>query len=132
MKKLLLTLLDLAFSINSAFSAETSSCLIKDQTSPHILDYVNNNTIILNNIRRELSKSSNTGSIVVQNWNKATSSIIRVYNSFFDFENYISYFDYYVRFPMMNDVPYSIKRDYDILKREYEKIEKYYKDLVKS
>jgi hypothetical protein len=41
-----------------------------------------------------------------------------MYNKILNWDNYNSYFDYYVIFPLSNDVTMEVKRDYSSLENE--------------
>ncbi|MCP4523749.1 MAG: hypothetical protein GY828_06060, partial [Candidatus Gracilibacteria bacterium] len=57
---------------------------------------------------------------------------VRIYNEAFDFNGYYSYFKYYAVFPISNEVPYEVKRDYRILENENKGLKKYVENIVKT
>ena len=120
------------------------ACLIKDKSAPALLEYIENNRIVIKNITNEIVKSKNSAEQKKLSWyskwkkdtaedfnNKAeeTSSI---FNEIFNFRWYYSYFNYYVIYPIFNEIPYQVKRDYRLLDNEWKWMTNYLKQINKN
>lgn len=136
MKKLFLTFFVLLISSNQVLA---SGCLIKDKSAPVLLEYIKNNRLVIKNITWELSKNNNTNSSSkTVSWNiwkeyeNIKSSWLKIYNEIFNFDSYYSYFNYFAIFPIKNEVPLEVKRDYNILLNEWNWIKSYLESILKS
>jgi len=137
MKKIILTLFVLILNINYTYAGE---CLIKNKTSPSLLEYIENNRNVIKKITTQTIKESNKKNEETKTitWNVKNEfstlkyDAIRIYNEAFDFNWYYSYFKYYAVFPISNEVPYEVKRDYRILENENKWLKKYIENIVKS
>ncbi len=152
MKKTIITLILLSL-YPSTFAAW--ACLIKDQTAPIIVDYIKNNRVIIKNITKDIVKNANKKDdekikeqeaaktsfdkkvLNIKNkfkdaWEKLTNEwneISSIFNDIFNFTGYHSYFKYYVNFPLFNEVPFQVKRDYAKLDKENKWLVEYIKKI---
>lgn len=115
------------------------ACLIKDKSAQALLDYVKNNRAIIKNISKwtnnnnnnELSKSNNNWFIedTKDSINKWYSNVkrksIEIFNDMFRYEWFYSYFRYFAYYPITREVPFEVKRDYQILDNEYNSLKDY-------
>ncbi len=123
-KRIIITLLIfLSFNINLSF-AEDWACNIWDSTAEVLSNYIKNNQTIIQNITNEISSSN----VNQESSNKFT----RLYNNIINWTWYKSYFNYYVVFPLTNDIPIEVQRDYNILDNEWKWLEKYLKTISKK
>lgn len=135
MKKIFITFLFFIISINITYAGE---CLIKDSSSPALLEYIKNNRKVVSEITKQIvsdykwDKKETIKWNVVNEFSKLQWDIIRIYNEAFDFEWYQSYFKYYAVFPISNEIPYEIKRDYKILEFENKWLRDYLENIVKN
>lgn len=145
MKKILLiTFIIWIMLPNYSFAAW--ACLIKDKSAQVLLDYVKENRIVIKNLTKEISKKKtekieeNNNILWFQNniektWEKIKNSsneIVTMFNDFFTFNSYYSYFTFYAIFPITNEVPYQVMRDYKILENEYNWLTLYTKKINKK
>lgn len=124
MKKIILTFLVLLISIsyNQTYANE-SACKIKNKSSEALLDYISNNRAVVRNITTQISLNTQNKTLswnFTNEYDRKKWSILRVYNQAFDFNWYFSYFKYYAVYPISNEVPYEVKRDYSLLEKEWE------------
>lgn len=117
----------ISISLNSTY-ANNSACKIKDSTDENIINYIDNNREVIKLITDEIingSVSDEERSVknnLKKNYEQIKWPIIRIYNEAFDFSWYFSYFKYYAVYPISNEVPYEVKRDYNLLEKESEGI----------
>lgn len=134
MKKIILTFFVLLVSYNQVLA---SGCLIKDKSAPVLFEYLQNNRDVIKNITWEISKTS-TNNEKSLSWNisneyeKVKSSWLKIYNEIFNFDSYYSYFNYFAVFPIKNEIPIEIKRDYNILLNEWNWIKSYLETVLKT
>lgn len=112
-------------------------CKIKDWPAPSLDNYLNNLRKIIWNISKEISiinnKSSNEKkSWIKQDMNYVRSRVIQTYNKMLDWWWYYSYFDFYVMYSMENEYVEEIWRDYSLLEKEGNWLDKYFKYLSKK
>jgi hypothetical protein len=130
MKKKLITLSILIICIwyQPARAAET--CLIEDSPAPALLEYIQNNRKVVQNITKQVSaqaaKREKTNII------NDGRNIARLFNKLISWDGYFSYFDYYIIFPLSNDVAYEVKRDHRMLEGEETWLNKYLKSITKN
>lgn len=115
------------------------SCLIKSKSAQVLLDFVNNNRQVIKNVSAWIATANNepieaeTGILKTQqaknNIRKWKNESISIYNDMFRFSWFYSYFDYNAVFPISNEVPYEVKRDYKLLDKENDGITQYIKKL---
>lgn len=155
MKKIILFILLISF---PTYSYAAWACPIKDQTAQALLDYINDNRKIIKNITDEIVKEKNNISKKVtedkkkekseldkQIWwikdqlNKkvdevknAGNELVSIFNEMFNFNWYISYFKFFVSFPIFEEVPREFMRDYRLLKNENDWMLAYLKKLDKN
>lgn len=134
MRKIFITFFIFILSINIVSAGD---CTIKDKTSPSLLEYIKNNRTVIKNIWNELldSKDNWENSLkkeADEEYDKVKSSSLKIYNQIFNFDWYYSYFKYFAVFPISNEVPYQVKRDYRLLSSESEWIKFYLNNIVKS
>ena len=103
----------------------SADCLIKDKSANSLSKYIDNNRKIITNITKwisnsDIKRSSNTKNHILNNLNKLIT-----------WDNYGSYFDYYVIFPISNDISKEVWRDYYLLENEWEWLTNYLNKIVK-
>lgn len=101
----------------------TGDCLILNTTSPVITKYLENNRKVIRNITNEITSSNEKPDLNLKN--KSLAMI----NNLISLEWYISYFEYYVSFPISNDISNEVKRDYRLLESEWEWLNSYLKTI---
>lgn len=67
--------------------------------------------------------------IVWKDLSKAKNETVSIFNQMFNYTWFYSYFRYYTVFPISNEVPYQVKRDYKILDNESKWIVEYIKKM---
>ena len=152
MKKILITLI-LLLSYSASYAAWT--CLIKSKTAPFLSDYIKNNRTVVKNITSAIVKDANkkddekikeqnaaktkfdkqvlniknkfkdAWQKLINEWNEISS----IFNEIFNFTWYYSYFKYYVNYPLFNEVPFQVKRDYSQLDKENKWLVEFIKKL---
>lgn len=128
--KSIIFLLSISISLNTY---AVSNCEIEKSTPDFIINYLENNTKILKNIQLSLKGYPNYRETrAVEDFIKAKNETISIFNEIFNFTWYYSYFKYYVTFPISNEVPYPVRRDYELLKRNNESLIQYLKYLDKN
>ena len=131
MKKILSTFFALVIlSSYSITRAAEESCLIEHSPAPVLSEYIINNKTIIKNITKEIKETEKAGSIK-KALNYSQSNIIKTYNEMISWWNYGSYFNYYIIFPVGNDITYQVKRDYRTLEASNEALNKYLKNTIK-
>jgi len=118
------------------------TCLIKDKSAQVLLDYIKDNRKIIENISTWISENNsnedkNENGFFEKIWNNFKekynfTELEGGFNEIFNFKWYESYAKYYAIFPISNEIPSEIKRDYDILKQENEWLISYLKSLNSS
>lgn len=130
MKKIFITLFIILVNINQVIAWE---CKLKDKSAPGLLEYIKNNRAIIKNISSEIINSWISNNSLENNFSNDYSEIksnaAEIYNEIFNFDSYYSYFTYFAVYPIKNEVPKEVKRDYNLLVRESEWI-KYYLDVI--
>lgn len=125
MKKLILTFFVFIFSINIAYGG---SCRIKDKEASVLSEWIKNNEKILSKIQ---NWTTNTDSSNYPFKEEATK-IVWWFNKLFSFDANYSTFKYYVVFPISYEVPKEVKRDYKLIEKEINKIEKKFKQTIEN
>jgi len=141
MKQVLITFFILiSISLNTTYAVWV--CPIKDKTATVLSDYINNNNKVIKNVtdsivsNKEVKENNNS-----QNWvfdgikndlNIAKNEITTMFNEMFSFSWYYSYFNYFAVFPISNDIPFQVKRDYRLLDKETKDLIKYLKKIDKK
>lgn len=129
------------------------SCLIKDNTALFLFDYISDNRQIVKNIwdaitkynkekaKEEKEKANNENWVdiiwtnqdrIKKDYDIAKNETTSILSQMFNFNWYYSYFNYYVTFPISNEVPYQVKRDYKILKDEIDWLYSYLETIDKQ
>lgn len=126
------------------------TCTIKEATAPVLENYIkdtktvikNITSWIINNIQEENNNNNNENNDddSLENklnniWNKLKTdweNIIRIFGEAIDWEWFFSTFYYYAVFPITNEVPHQIQRDYTKLEKESEWLRKYLEKIVKE
>jgi len=98
------------------------SCQIKNAPASALDDYISNVTSLITNVTTSVTAWT-------ANPNDNKNDTISVFNEIFDFSWYYSYFRYYAVFPISNEVPSEITRDYKLLEEEYDELVDYLKIL---
>lgn len=137
MRKIFFTFFVFIISINYTYAG---ACTIKSKSSPALLEYIENNRSIINNISTQLAdetekKESDEKSLkneVENEYTNVKSSAVKVYNQIFSFDSYYSYFKYFASFPISNEVPHEVKRDYRLLEAEWKGIKFYLDSIIKN
>jgi len=106
------------------FSA--GNCLISSWPASIIDDYIKNNEIVIKNITNQI-KDPNT-----ESKKSIKENITSLFNDFINWTWYGSYFKYYVVFPLSNDISKEVKRDYKLLDKQWESLNKYLKIIAKK
>lgn len=105
-------------------ACENKTCSIADAPAEVITEYIKDLSKITNNVSSAARKSTVDSWVI---W-KVRSQTLRITNATAWFGWYFSSFDYYLAYPITNDVPYQIERDHKLLvtqnKRLLDKIEK--------
>lgn len=128
LKKFFITLLVFIFFIQFSYAED---CDIKNWPSKEILEYLSNNKQIISNITKELTTKS--ASVRVDNIEQIkTFWDVFNYNEIIDWKWYMDHLDYFIVFPLSNDVTYETKRDYSILENEYDSLNNYLKTIIKK
>lgn len=123
-KRIIITLLIfLSFNLNITYATDWA-CNIWDSTAEVLSNYIKNNQAVIQNITNKISNSN----VDTSNFNKLTW----LYNNIINWTWYKSYFNYYVVFPLTNDIPIEVQRDYNILDNEWKWLEKYLKTISKK
>ena len=126
MKKILLTII-ICMIPNYTFA--DWACLIKDKSAEVLLKYMKDNKKIVKNITKSVVKKNNTQSnnswffektinTIWDEFSKGKNQTISVFNEIFNFAGYYSYFRYFAVFPIWNEVPSEVRRDYKMLDKE--------------
>ncbi|MDD3144538.1 MAG: hypothetical protein PHV23_00340 [Candidatus Gracilibacteria bacterium] len=132
MKKIIITFFVFITIINNTYAA---GCVIKDKSSPALLEYIENNRKIIKTISSQLSEDTTKESLsknIDDEYNKTKSSGLKIYNQIFNFDSYYSYFSYFATFPISNEVPKEVKRDYKLIESEGKGIKYYLDQIVKN
>lgn len=132
MKKIIITFFVFITIINNTYAA---GCVIKDKSSPALLEYIENNRKIIKTISSQLSEDTTKESLsknIDDEYNKTKSSWLKIYNQIFNFDSYYSYFSYFATFPISNEVPKEVKRDYKLIESEWKWIKYYLDQIVKN
>ena len=105
-------------------ACENQTCSISDGPAEMLTEYITNLSKITNNVSSAARKN------VVDSWTiwKVRAQTLRITNATAGFWGYFSSFDYYLAYPITNDIPYQIQRDHKLLlnqnKRLLDKIKK--------
>lgn len=116
-------------------------CLIKDESAQVLLDYIKNNKQVIKNVtswlieEKDYSKNSKEWTLSWEINQLKDDSIIAknqtvsIFNEIFNFSWYFSYFRYFAVFPISNEVPSQVTRDYKLLDKENKWLTEYIKKL---
>lgn len=132
MKKIIITFFVFITIINNTYAA---GCVIKDKSSPALLEYIENNRKVIKTISTQLSQDTTKESLgenIDDEYTKTKSSSLKIYNQIFNFDSYYSYFSYFATFPISNEIPREVKRDYKLLESEWKWIKYYLDQIVKN
>lgn len=132
MKKILITFFALLLTTSISYAGE---CSIKNAPAPALMDFLNQNRIVIKNITNDISSTQKDDWIIQSIKDEASryySVYISAYNNLFNFQWYNSYFTYYVIYPLSNDIPIQVRRDYFLLKKEKEFIDKYVESMINN
>lgn len=139
MKKTLLTFLVLIITTSITFAAE-EECAIKSDTAPVLKEYIKNNkkareeiSKIAKDIKsKEKDKTSNLNPLNAQWISNFRAFLLTTYSKIFNFESYFSYFKYWAIFPISNEIPNEVKRDYRLLDNETDALKRYLNTIGKN
>ncbi|MDP2091233.1 MAG: hypothetical protein Q8K30_06585 [Candidatus Gracilibacteria bacterium] len=130
MKKILIIIL--LISIIPNYTYANGACLIQDRSAEVLLEYIKNNKKVVKNVTKGVVKEKNnetqgssgifdsTINKVSTDFSKAKNGTISIFNELFNYSGFYSYFDYFSVYPISNEIPYQVKRDYKLLERENE------------
>ena len=108
---------------------ENDSCKIKDWPAQVLLDYFNETRRIVRNITNGITKD-NKNSKLERDKNRLQKNIIQWYNQIINWDGYFSTFNYYITLPIIWEIPYEVKRDHNLITREIEFLNKYFKKII--
>lgn len=135
MKKILITFFVILFNINVALA----TCSIEEGTAPILSEYLNNNNKILTEVGRQLREKFETNytsnANIINKSREAVEKTTRIYSKAIIaqwFSSYFSEFKYIATFPITNEVPKEIRRDYQLLNNLNNKLTNYLNTLVKN
>lgn len=136
MKKIFLQILTIFFSyiliINTVFW-DCTKCRIKDETAPVLYEYIKNLKKIISNITSWINSTSiDTENGIKKNISQTKIKIIQIFNKMINWDWYYSYFDFYVMYSLRNEYIVEIWRDYNILEKESDWLEKYLKYIIQK
>lgn len=104
------------------------SCPIETKTADFLTAYIQDVRTVITNITTESAKEKKEENSLKND----RQNLLRIYNQAINWDWYYSSFEYYAMFPILNEVPYPIKRDYRLLEAELEWLNKYLEKLVKQ
>lgn len=117
------------FNISHSFADSTcNDCKIKDSPPEVLTNFIDTMETIKRNVQAELRKS---GKSETTTKTKMQKTIIKWFNTIFNWNEYFSELDYYTTFPLWQDVPYEIKRDFELLKKEEDKLQQTFETIAK-
>lgn len=136
MKKILIIIFLISIIPNYTFAAW--ACLIQDKSAEVLSEYAKSNRIIIKNLTKNVRQEKSW-----QNWNnwwwfidwvindftETKNQSISIFNELFNYPWFYSYFNYFAVYPISNEIPYQVKRDYKILERENQWLIDYIKSL---
>lgn len=125
MKKIIITFFVILISVSFFETyANEGMCKIQNSSDESIINYIDNNRQVVQKITSQIVWNNNSNSSLWENFkeelNNVRSSATNIYNEAFNFDWYYSNFKYFAVYPISNEVPYPIKRDYDLLEQEWE------------
>ena len=100
-------------------------CAIKNDTADVLLDYQEYTKTIISNVTSDITSANDN--ILTE-----INDTISVFNEIFNFTSYYSYFRYFAVYPISNEVPSEITRDYKTFKEEYKSLIAYLKQIDNS
>ncbi len=131
MKKILLILWLLMITQNFwvvSACENNKTCSIGDAPAEVITQYIKDLSKITNNVSSAARKST-AGSGVI--W-KVRSQTLRITNATAWFQWYFLSFDYYLAYPITNDIPYQIQRDHKLLLTQNKRLLDKIKRIIRS
>ena len=130
MKKILLILWLLMYtqSFWVVSACESNSCSIADAPAEVLTEYITDLSKITNNV------SSAARNSAVDKWTlgKVRAQTLRITNATAGFEWYFSSFDYYLAYPITNNIPYQIERDHRLLMSQNKRLLNKIKTILRS
>ena len=126
MKKYFLTFLIFLCSFSQIYAAGDEMCVIQNGPSEELVQYIQSNRQVIINLKNIISQkvTDQTGQTSVQQIKEQVTQdgkkVSRIFNTIATWDGYFSYFQYYVTYPLLNDVPYEVKRDHTLLLQEGE------------
>ena len=116
------SLITLSIFTNGSFADECSnSCTIKDAPAPILQEYINNNRKVISNISNQLTPN-NVNNVFDKQYNK-------IYNSITNWNTFSSWVDF-LKLELSWEVPLPVKRDMQLLKKEWEYLAKFLKSSI--
>jgi len=111
--------------------------MIKNKPIDSLNEYIENNRIVINNINKQLIENQEKKEkSLIKEWtdeyDKVKINWLKIYNEIFYFDSYYSYFKYFASFPISNEIPYEVKRDYRLLEAEWKWIKNYLDNIIKN
>lgn len=126
-----------------AYTHAAWTCLIKDKSAQVLLDYIKNNQIVVKNVTKSVIEERNN--LINNRWTlkweynklkddslKAKNQTISIFNQMFNFNWFYSYFKYFSVYPISNEIPYQVKRDYRLLQKENKWLVRYIKNIDRN
>lgn len=115
-----------------SYSYAAWACLIKDKSAQVLLDYIKNNRIVVKSISNSINNNADkipTDYSIKWEIIKEFSKTEGLFNETFNFDWFYSYARYFAIFPIKNEVPYEVSRDYSILEDEINWLMSYLKKI---
>lgn len=125
MKKVIFLYIFLILSFSTAYAAEDSCIQESKPTTPGLVEYQKNLDTILYTISKTVSKNYDSRSNDISSQIKTDKNKLnRLFNETIEWNAYESSFEYYVTYPINNDVSYSVKREYRELDKKRQQLNK--------
>lgn len=96
-----------------------ASCQIKDNSADFLSNYFDNTKKVMSNIESAIGNIDTEDKVIIANKNE----MLAIINKVFNFHSFFSSLRYFAIYPISNEIPSEIKRD-------YEKIENFWDDIL--
>ncbi len=103
-------------------------CLIQNQPAPVLTEYIKNVRNVVKNVNAELLSSNEKKNVPNAVWLNFT----KLSNETLDWDSYFVWFNYYVLFPISNEIPTPIKRDHRLIQNEIKWLKAYLDKIEKK
>ncbi|QFR39062.1 hypothetical protein A9Q91_02400 [Candidatus Gracilibacteria bacterium 28_42_T64] len=114
------------FGMNQTHAA--GLCLIQNQPAPVLTEYIKNVRNVVKNVNAELLSSNEKKNVPNAVWLNFT----KLSNETLDWDSYFVGFNYYVLFPISNEIPTPIKRDHRLIQNEIKGLKAYLDKIEKK